>query len=344
MTSASCPSAPTARSRVDRSRGQAIVEFALIFPIFLLLLLIAVDAGRLYFSLIQVHNAAREGAAVGAVSPTDLASITARARQETNAQAQRGEHAIAVAVACGSASGTSLACSRAPGGSGAGNTITVSVAERFTFLTPFINGFFDDNFSMGASATAGVLGYAAPGGGSAPGPCGGPHAAFTVNVTSGTTIFADPSASTPNSGVCNISGYTWQWGDGKDDVGSATGDAHTYVAAGSYTISLTVTNQAGPASTTRNVTVPAGPPPPTCAVPKASFTYVKSGKAYSFADTSTVADPVNCPVTNWAWDFGDGVLGNAQNPLHTYTNSKTHTVTLVASNAGGSSAIYSHAQ
>ncbi len=101
---------------VDRSRGQAIVEFALIFPIFLLLLLIAVDAGRLYFSLIQVHNAAREGAAVGAVSPTDLAAITARARQETNAQAQRGEHAIAVAVACASPSGTSIACSSAPGG------------------------------------------------------------------------------------------------------------------------------------------------------------------------------------------------------------------------------------
>ena len=124
-----------------------------------------------------------------------------------------------MAVSCASASGTSLACSSAPGGAGAGNTITVSVAEGFTFLTPFVNGFFDDDFSMGASATAGVLGYAAPGGGSAPGPCGSPQADFAVNVTSGTTIFADPSASTPNSGVCNISGYTWQWGDGKSDVG-----------------------------------------------------------------------------------------------------------------------------
>ncbi len=79
-------------------------------------------------------------------------------------------------------------------------------------------------------------------------------------------------------------------------------------------------------------------------MPRASFTWVRSGKTYSFTDTSTVADPVNCPITNWAWDFGDGVLGNAQNPLHTYTNSKTHTVTLVASNAGGPSAVYSHAQ
>jgi PKD repeat protein len=325
-------------------RGQAIVEFALIFPIFLLLLLIAVDAGRLYFSLIQVHNAAREGAALGAVSPTDLAAITARARQETNAQAQRGEGAITVAVSCATASGSSLPCSGAPGGAGAGNTITVNVAEGFTFLTPFVNGFFDDDFSMGASATAGVLGYAAPGGGSAPGPCPAPQADFAVNVTSGTTIFADPSASTPNSGVCNISGYTWQWGDGKSDVGSATGDSHTYGADGHYTITLTVTNQAGPASTNHNVTVPAGSPPPSCAVPNASFTWVKSGKTYSFTDTSTVADPVNCPVTNWAWDFGDGVLGNAQNPLHTYTNSKTHSVTLVATNAGGPSAVYSHAQ
>ena len=171
----------------------------------------------------------------------------------------------------------------------------MSVSEPFRFLTPFVNGFFNDTFSMGASATAGVLGYAAPGGGAPPGPCAAPIADFSVTVTSGNSIFADPTASTPNSGVCNISGYTWVWGDGKNDVGTATGDPHTYGAPGTYSITLSVTNQGGSATRTRNVTVPVGPPPPTCKAPTASFTFVKNGKKYSFTDTSTVSDPVELP-------------------------------------------------
>ncbi len=337
----------SARLRPPRAathRGQAIVEFALILPVFLLVLLIAVDFGRLYFSLIGIHNAAREGAAFAAESPTDLVSIDTHARQETSSQAQRGESAITVSATCTTASGATMACSQASGGIGPGNLITVKVAEQFSFLTPFMNVFFNDDFKMAASSTAGVLGYAAPGTGTPPGPCPPPAADFVVSITSGTTIFADPTSSTPNSGVCNISGYTWLWGDGGDDVGSATGDAHTYLLAGTYTIRLTVTNQAGPASRVRSVTVPAGPPPPTCTAPKASFTYVKNDKTYAFTDTTTVTDPVGCPVSDWAWDFGDGVLGNAQNPLHTYQGNNAHTVTLVATNAAGPSAPYSHAQ
>ncbi len=344
MAATQRPSAPERRPRTGRSSGQAIVEFALIFPVFLFLLLVAVDVGRLYFSLIEVHNAAREAAAVGAVNPTDIATIRAHATQETSSQAQAGESALAINVACADSGGSALACSAAPGGAGAGNSVTVSVSEPFRFLTPFVNGFFHDAFTMGASATAGVLGYAAPTGGGPPGPCAAPIADFSVTVTPGNSILADPSSSTPNSGVCNISGYTWVWGDGKNDVGTATGDPHTYGAPGTYTITLSVTNQGGTGTRTRNVTVPVGPPPPTCAVPTASFTFVKNGKKYSFTDTSTVSDPINCPITDWAWDFGDGVMGNAQNPLHTYTSNNSHTVTLVATNAAGPSAPYSHAQ
>jgi len=77
MAPASCPSnqLPARRARASGpSGGQSIVEYALVFPVFLFLLVIAIDAGRLYFSLIQVHNAAREGAAAdedldGGVAP-----------------------------------------------------------------------------------------------------------------------------------------------------------------------------------------------------------------------------------------------------------------------------------
>ena len=79
------------RRRRERGRAQALVEFAIILPIFLFLVLMAVDFGRLFFTYVQVSNAAREAAAYGAVQPTDKAGMRARADQEQNAQAQAGE-------------------------------------------------------------------------------------------------------------------------------------------------------------------------------------------------------------------------------------------------------------
>jgi PKD repeat protein len=335
---------PVGRHSRARRRGQALVEFALIVPVLLFLLVIAIDFGRLFFSYIQINNAAREGAAYGARLPSDLVTITSRARQETNAQAQGGENPISVTTSCADQSGTALACSLATGGAGAGNRITVNVNEPFTFLTPLIGGFFGGNLPMNASATSVVTDYASSGSGTPPGSCSLPVASFTVTVTSGLTVFANPSASTPNSGTCAISGYNWKWDNDplNDSVGTATGDSHTYASAGTYMILLEVTNQAGPATTTRFVTVPAGPPPPVCTPPTANFTWTSSGKTRTYTDTSTVADPVNCPVTDWLWTFTDqgGLQSNAPNPAPvTYSNNSAHPVTLQVTNAGGTTSI-----
>ncbi|MHC4479524.1 MAG: TadE family protein [Planctomycetota bacterium] len=51
-----------------RSRGgQAVVEFALVLPVFALMLFAAIEFGRAYFDLHLLTNAAREGARVGAL-------------------------------------------------------------------------------------------------------------------------------------------------------------------------------------------------------------------------------------------------------------------------------------
>jgi len=52
----------------------------------------------------------------------------------------------------------------------------------------------------------------------------------------------------------------------------------------------------------------------------------------NFTDQST-----NSP-TSWSWTFGDGGTSTAQNPSHVYNNAGTYTVSLTASNAGGSDA------
>ncbi len=47
--------------------GQALVEFALLLPIFLLMAMIILDLGRAAYYYSAIHNAAREGARYGAV-------------------------------------------------------------------------------------------------------------------------------------------------------------------------------------------------------------------------------------------------------------------------------------
>ncbi|HTS17947.1 MAG TPA: alkaline phosphatase family protein [Verrucomicrobiae bacterium] len=72
----------------------------------------------------------------------------------------------------------------------------------------------------------------------------------------------------------------------------------------------------------------------TVAAPTATFTASPTnGPAplnVSFTDTSSGTP------TSWAWTFGDGGTSTLQNPNYTYAAPGTYTVTLIASNAGGS--------
>jgi PKD repeat protein len=339
---------PSIRARLrPSSAGQALVEFALILPVFLLLLVVAVDFGRLFYTYVQIHNAAREGAAVAIYAPTLSAPITSHATGEKNSQGQRGdvENAIVVTSSCHTAAGALLDCSLAQGGTGAGNTVTVNVNQRFIFLTPLISQIVGSSLQLNASATAAVLGYAGGGGGSNPGTCSLPTASFVWTITSGRTVFFNPAASTPNSGVCNISGYNWTWGDGLSDVGTATGLSHTFASDNTWVVKLEVTNQAGPNEQIQNVPITTVPPPPTCAKPTPNFyIFDKTGqgnKTYNYRDSSTVADLVNCPITDWLWTFNDvgGIQSNATNPSQTYASGGNHSVTLRVTNAGGSNTI-----
>ncbi|HTC85547.1 MAG TPA: TadE/TadG family type IV pilus assembly protein [Candidatus Acidoferrum sp.] len=58
----------TYRRGRQRSRGQSLVEFAIVFPIFMLVLAGLLDFGFLLYNRISVINAAREGARAASVS------------------------------------------------------------------------------------------------------------------------------------------------------------------------------------------------------------------------------------------------------------------------------------
>jgi Flp pilus assembly protein TadG len=61
----------------ETEAGQALVEFTMILPIFLLMLFAMVDFGRGFYTWLLVTNAAREGARIGAVQ-SDAATINTR--------------------------------------------------------------------------------------------------------------------------------------------------------------------------------------------------------------------------------------------------------------------------
>ena len=61
-----------ARRSRHRSRGQSLVELALILPVLMFLFAGAIDLGRVFYSQITIENAAKEGALEAAKHPTSF--------------------------------------------------------------------------------------------------------------------------------------------------------------------------------------------------------------------------------------------------------------------------------
>src|SRR4026207_1958955 len=59
------------RSRRRGAAGQSLVEFALVFPVLIIMLIAIFDFGRLVSAYNAITNAAREGARVGIINRTE---------------------------------------------------------------------------------------------------------------------------------------------------------------------------------------------------------------------------------------------------------------------------------
>src|SRR5438552_1898912 len=152
-----------------------------------------------------------------------------------------------------------------------------------------------------------------------------PTAAFTSSCTNLTCTFTNTSSDPDGS----ITANSWTFGDGQ--TSSVVSPSHGYTAAGTYTVSLTVTDNQGATNTvSHNVTVTAPNQPPT-----ANFTFSCSALTCNF--TSTSSDP-DGTIASYSWTFGDGATSTLQNPSHSYAAGGTYTVTLrVTDNQGAQS-------
>jgi PKD repeat protein len=156
-----------------------------------------------------------------------------------------------------------------------------------------------------------------------------PVASFTKSCTNLACSFTSTSSDPDGS----IASYSWTFGDG--GTSTVQNPSHTYGAAGTYTVTLRVTDNQGATNTTsQSVTVTAPNQPPV-----AAFSSNCSGLGCSF--TSTSSDP-DGSIASYSWTFGDGGTSTAQNPSHTYAAGGTYTVTLKVTDNQGATNTVSH--
>jgi PKD repeat protein len=151
-----------------------------------------------------------------------------------------------------------------------------------------------------------------------------PTASFTFACTDLACSF-DASASTDTDGT--IASYAWNFGDGTTATGVTA--IHTYVAAGTYTVTLTVTDDQGATGVlTQDVTVT-----DVNTAPTASFTSTCTDLACTF-DASASVD-TDGTIVSYAWNFGDGATATGVTASHVYGAEGTYTVTLTVTDDGG---------
>ncbi|HEV7333678.1 MAG TPA: PKD domain-containing protein [Flavisolibacter sp.] len=119
----------------------------------------------------------------------------------------------------------------------------------------------------------------------------------------------------------------WNYGDNAVDSTSAAPYQHSYTAAGTYQVSLTVVDDYGCRA---SKSIPAAV---LIAQPQAAFGVSDStsciGKNIKFTNTSAGIEPT------YTWSFGDGNISTAVTPVHAYSKTGIYTIKLVATDKYG---------
>jgi PKD repeat protein/Flp pilus assembly protein TadG len=329
--------APTPAHRRRRTRGQSLVEFALVLPVLLFLTLIALDFGRVYLGYINLQNMARIAANFAANNSSAWDATPNAKDAKLKTQYYNQIIADAQAINCQlidtNGDGTLNADDFTPtftDRNGDGNTTDlgdsgqVQIGCRFGVITPGIAAILGNTVKVAAASSFPVkTGMTSPGNpltGSAP------NAAF-----SGNGVITSVAAPTSISGVRpfdvefrDTSGgqpTAWEWTFPDTGTTLIVQDPliHTFNTPGTFIVSMKATNMWGSSTAFMTVIVA-----DTSTVDfTADKTSVTPGTQVKFSDQSTSGG------TAWAWTFGTGEgTSTQQNPNHTYNTPGVYTVAL----------------
>jgi PKD repeat protein len=145
------------------------------------------------------------------------------------------------------------------------------------------------------------------------------------------TVVFSSAGSVDNDGT--ITGYSWDFGDSSPADTSAN-PSHTYTDPGTYTATLTVTDDNGD---TGQATVPVNVGNPNVPPTAQAAATPSSGKApLDVAFSSAGSGDSDGTITGYSWDFGDGSPADTSaNPSHTYTDPGTYTAKLTVTDDDG---------
>jgi Flp pilus assembly protein TadG len=126
-------------------RGNVAIEFALVMPLFILMIMAIADYGRAMMARAQLDAAARAGLQVLVRNIADVADA------QSAAQGMAPGATVSTSIACVCTNGVAVACS--PGTCPVGvprRTATVAVNRSYTLLFPWPE--FDDPMPLAAKA------------------------------------------------------------------------------------------------------------------------------------------------------------------------------------------------
>ncbi|MGQ9602422.1 MAG: PKD domain-containing protein [Candidatus Bipolaricaulia bacterium] len=127
--------------------------------------------------------------------------------------------------------------------------------------------------------------------------------------------------------------YSWDFGDGTKDT--TQNPKHTYAKAGSYTVTLTVTDDKKKTATAK-ITITVKNAAPTAKI-LANPTKGQEPLTVQFDGTGST-DPDD-KIAKYEWDFGDGTAKSTDaKPKHTYEKAGTYTATLTVTDNEGATA------
>ena len=163
-----------------------------------------------------------------------------------------------------------------------------------------------------------------------------------ANIVAPTTATVGDPLSFNGSGSKDSDGsivsYVWNFGDGSTANGATA--THSYGQAGTYQVSLTVTDNGGlTATANHSVEVSkAANQPPSASIAGPDTAQV--GQTIDLTGKDS-ADP-DGSIVEFRWDFGDGSTERGVNVSHSYQNAGTYQITLTVTDDGGLTATATH--
>lgn len=158
----------------EHPRGQAMVEFALVIGIVILLMVGVFDLGRVVFAYNGVSHAARDAARRASVEPVDCEVIFLRVQNATIGQRNVTVTVDLQAAQVDGDSGSDICPAYNPSATYAdpssgsmdaslspqiGGTVSVTVEQQVFLATPIVSNLVGDSLDIGSESTMTITSY-----------------------------------------------------------------------------------------------------------------------------------------------------------------------------------------